>query len=119
MTLIEVLVAMAIIAVALVALMRIHNQALLIQPRLETQFMANLLAENRLVEYAIAPPQLRLTKDSGEAKMGNHLFVWEGRVEETTQTGLFRVDIEVQRQSESQDSERSYALTGFFSHVTP
>jgi general secretion pathway protein I len=105
MTLIEVLVAMAIVAVALVALIRIQSQAIDIRPRLEQQFMATLLAENLLIEYELSPPTVEQSTLSGVRSMGVYDFQWQADISATSQASLRRIDVEVQLQSYSQTVE--------------
>lgn len=105
MTLIEVLVAMAIVAIALVALIRIQSQAIEIRPRLEQQFMATLLAENLLIEYELSSPVVEQSTLSGVRSMGVYNFQWQADISATSQASLRRIDVEVQLQSYSQTAD--------------
>jgi len=122
MTLIEVLVAMAIVAVALVALIRIQSQAVEIRPRLEQQYMAALLAENILIEYELAPPTFGSDKLSGTRQMGRYDFSWRASLSSTSESSLIRIDLDVYLQNTDSseridhDNTASFRLTGFLRH---
>lgn len=122
MTLIEVLVAMAIVAVALVALIRIQSQAVDVRPRLEQQYMAALLAENILIEYELEPPNITDETLSGTRSMGVFEFSWRADFSETSQLSLIRVDLDIFLDNSSVEkgladkSRPSFRLMGFIRH---
>ncbi len=110
-TLIEVLVALGIIAIALMAALRAANQGASSVGELRSRLFAGWVAENVLAEQrarGVWPP---LGSFHGAARQGNRDFVWREEVVETSNPAFRRANIFV---FEASAPSRMLAqLTGF------
>lgn len=93
-TLVEILVALAILAVSLTAGLRATGIATDLAFSFRERLLAGWVAENRLAEYSIG-----LTPELGErrgtAEQGGITFVWRERVSATEFPLLRRIDVQV------------------------
>ena len=94
-TLIEVLVALALAAVALTAGMRALAQAADGAGTLKSRTLALWVAQNRLAALQIDPAALRMAGAQGEAVQANLRFRWTATVGPTPNPAFRRVDIVV------------------------
>lgn len=92
-TLIEVLVALAIAAVALTAGMRALAQAADGAGTLKSRTLALWVAQNRLAALQIDPAALGAASAQGEALQANLRFRWTATVGATPNPAFRRVDI--------------------------
>jgi len=93
-TLIEVLVALFVVATALAALGLAGARALENQAEIEVRTLALWAADNRLAETRLAEP-LRQERSSGQVRIGNRDWRWRQAVELAPGGQLWRVDITV------------------------
>lgn len=97
-TLLEVLVALVIVAVALAALARAGSQALNTQAALEERTLALWVADNVLAEIrlqgASAPGRRQ-----GQRRMGERDWVWQALIQPAPGDDLMRVDVAVYAES--------------------
>ena len=94
-TLIEVLVALALTAVALTAGMRALAQAADGAGTLKSRTLALWVAQNRLAALQIDPTGLSAADAQGEAMQANLRFRWKASVGATPNPAFRRVDIVV------------------------
>ena len=94
-TLIEILVALALVAVALAAGMRALAQGADGAGTLKARTLALWVAQNRLAAAQIAPESLVAGDSRGEAAQAGISFVWSMRVSATPNPVFRRVDIAV------------------------
>lgn len=94
-SLIEVLVALGIIAVAAFGLMRLNTEALRSAQRNQASFDARLVAENVMIEAFSDPERLREAISSGEALQGRGEYQWRLIVTPSPRAGLVRLTVEV------------------------
>lgn len=116
-TLIEVMLAMAVFAVAGVAL--VDNASITFKnlSRIETQVMANWVASNQLVEVTVEekwPPQ---NNKKGKVELGGREWFWLQKVIKTADDNMRAVVIEV-RIAEDQKLVDASLMT-YVSKVTP
>ena len=104
-TLVEVLVALAIIAIALMAALRAAGQGTSNVGELRLRLLASWVAENRLAEHRAREDWLPLGIQTGSERQGGLDFDWREEVIATPNPAFRRVDVRV---FESQ--ETSYAL---------
>lgn len=94
-TLVEVLVALAVIAIALGAVMRTLSQSIDVSASLRDRALAMWVAQNRLTrqqaERAFPSPDTR----EGSDTMGGREWRWREQVASTPDADLRRVEIEV------------------------
>jgi general secretion pathway protein I len=110
-TLIEVLVALGIIAIALMAALRAANQGTSSMGELRSRLFAGWVAENVLTEQRVRRVWPPLGSFHGTARQGNKDFIWREEVVETSNPAFRRVNIFV---FEAADASRVLAhLTGF------
>lgn len=110
-TLIEILAAVAVLAIALSAILGGMTHYAGTAARLKQKTIALWVAQNRLTELELqaAPPQLG--KSDGDVEMAGVKWKWQMEVKPTPDDRLRRVDINVQ----SQGSEDNLAaLSAFF-----
>ncbi len=99
-TLLEVLVALVIVAVALAALARAGSQALNAQAALEERTLALWVADNVVAEIrleGVSAPGRR----QGQRRMGERDWVWQALIQPAPGEQLLRVDVAVYRESVS------------------
>lgn len=110
-TLIEVLVALAIIAVALMAALRATGQGTSNVGELRSRLFAGWVAENVLAEQRARSDWLPPGIYRGTARQGNTHFIWREEVSETSNPAFRRVNIFVF--AAPGESYRLAQLTGF------
>jgi len=116
-TLVEILVALAILAIALSAGMRALMQATDAAAALKARTLALWVAQNRLAEAQIAAPWPALGHYNGEAQQAGATFVWHADVTTTPNPAFRRIDITV---AEPQAPDYALAkLTGFVGNSPP
>lgn len=116
-TLVEILVALAIIAIALTAGMRALAQATDTASALKARTLALWVAQNRLAAAQIATPWPALGSYTGEAAQAGTSFVWQASVTNTPNPTFRRIEITV-----AQPHSPDYALarlTGFIGNPEP
>jgi general secretion pathway protein I len=92
-TLIEVLVAMAIISIALLAALRAAGQGTTSVGELRSRLFAGWVAENRLAEYRARETWLPLGIRRGTERQGGLEFGWREEITTTPNPAFRRVDI--------------------------
>ncbi|MCL2871805.1 MAG: type II secretion system minor pseudopilin GspI [Betaproteobacteria bacterium] len=103
-TLIEILVALTIIAVALAAGLRALNQSADNANQLKLRTLALWVAENRLAEAQLLPELPPLGAAQGKASQAGIAFVWQQTVSNTPNPAFRRIDIRV-AESQAPDYE--------------
>jgi general secretion pathway protein I len=94
-TLLEVLIALAVIASALTAIVASANVHLDVQSRLQEQRLANWVMANALAELRMREPWPAVGRREGNEQMGGQRFSWQADVVQTELGDLRRVDIRV------------------------
>jgi general secretion pathway protein I len=116
-TLVEILVALAIVAIALTAGMRALAQATDTATALKARTLALWVAQNRLAAAQIATPWPALGSYSGEATQAGAGFVWQASVGSTPNPAFRRIEITV---AEPQAPDYVLArLVGFLGNTEP
>jgi general secretion pathway protein I len=94
-TLLEVLVALAIIAIALTAAVRAAGVSLDSSAQVRERMFATWIAQNRLAELTARHEFPDLGRHSGEATQAGRKFTWEEIVGTTPNDNFRRVEIQV------------------------
>ena len=94
-TLLEVLVALAILATALIAGFRAVSLATGSATELRSRLMAEWVAQNRLAEHRALGHFLELGIYEGSAKQGDQEFRWKEEVKVTPNALFRRIDVKV------------------------
>lgn len=116
-TLVEILVALAIVAIALAAGMRALAQATDSASALKDRTLALWVAQNRLAAAQVASPWPALGNTNGDAEQAGTHFVWQASVTTTPNPAFRRIDITV-----AAPAAPDYALaklTGFLGNADP
>ena len=92
-TLLEVLVALAILAIALLAAMRVAAQGTDDAADLRIRLLASWVAANILAEHAARGDWLPPGSASGRERQGREQFVWREVVTATPNQSFRRVDV--------------------------
>jgi len=116
-TLVEILVALAIVAIALAAGMRALAQGADSASALKARTLALWVAQNRLAAAQVDVPWPEIGRSSGEALEAGARFVWQANVTTTPNPAFRRIDITV---AEPQAPDYALAkLTGFLGNPEP
>ena len=94
-TLIEVLVALAIVSIALMAALRAAGQGTSNTAELRSRLLAGWVAENRLAEHRARSDWLPLGIQRGTAREGGVEFVWREEIISTPNPAFRRIEIRV------------------------
>lgn len=92
-TLVEVLVALAIVAIALLAALRVAGQGANNAGELRSRLFAGWIAENRLAEHRARGDWLSLGIQGGSERQGGIEFTWREEVVPTPNPAFRRVDV--------------------------
>jgi general secretion pathway protein I len=116
-TLVEVLVALAIVSIALMAALRAAGQGTAAAGELRLRLLAGWVAENRLAEHRARGEWLALGIGRGTQSQGGVEFAWRDEVIATPNPAFRRVDVFVSAPAE--DSRVLARLTGFVVRPPP
>ena len=116
-TLVEVLVALAVVAIALAAGMRALAQSADGASSLKLRTLALWVAQNRLAQAQLATPWPSRGTRSGDETQAGIRFVWRETVSDTPNPGFRRIEIVV-----AESALPDYALAqlgGYLGHAPP
>ncbi len=94
-SLIEMLVALAVFSLAVIALLHLAGQNTRAAAVIEERVLAGVVADNRAVEAVLARPGELAPEDAGEELSGDRAWRWTRRVEATDDSGIVRVRVTV------------------------
>lgn len=94
-TLIEVVIALAIAAIALAAVTAAISQMVDAANGMQQRTYANWIAENQIAEMRLANVVPDVSTTSGEVTFAGMEWAWEATVSETGVENLYRVDVDV------------------------
>ena len=110
-TLVEVLVALAVLAIALIAVLRTMGQAVDTTIALREHNVALWVAQNRLAEHRIRRDWPAPDTTDGEAEVGGEKWFWREQVSTTPESRIRRIEITVRRVIDSTNTQAK--LVGF------
>ncbi len=110
-TLIEMMVAMAVLAVGMGAIIKAAAENASNSAYLRDREVARWIATDKLTELQITSPWGSNTKPKGEVEMFNQTWYWQARIRKVQDPDLRRVDIEVRRKKNS--DAYVYSIAGF------
>ena len=110
-TLVEVLVALAVLAIALAAIMRSLGQAIDTTATLRERNMALWVAQNRLAEHEMRRSWPAVDTIDGDTEMGGARWFWREQVSTTPEAEIRRIEITVWRVPD--DAHTSARLVGY------
>jgi len=106
-TLIEVLIALAVVALAVGALLGTITSAASNLSYLKDKTLAEWVALNRLTEIRISQQMPDKGKRTGNTVMGGMRWQWEEEVTELPVKGMFRIDVRARPTGETVDDTRA------------
>jgi general secretion pathway protein I len=110
-TLLEVLIALAVVALVLVALVRTAGTAARALEREREVTLATWVAANVLAEQRIAGGMPALGRREGSQRLGAREWRWQSVVQATEEPAIRRIDVRVFAESAPEDSVAT--LSGF------
>lgn len=129
-TLVEILIAVAVVAWVLAAATGAASQAVQAEVAQQERTFAHWVAENVLTEYRLEPGWPDVDEYEGEAEMGDRSWRWRATVSETAVEDLRRIDVEVWAAGDETDTpavrrsgfispQRSHPTTSVWAPPTP
>lgn len=112
-TLIEVLAALAVIAVAMTALLSASARMAGNQLRLEEISFASWAADTVLTETRLNEPFPATGRRTGQSLIGRYRFRWDMVVQATPEPAIRRIDLHLFRIDAKSEAAPIYSLTGF------
>ena len=109
-TLLEVMVALAIVALSLTAVTASMSQMISSAHTRRDRTFASWIAQNRITELRLASTTPEVGSTSGEVQYANRDWSWRATVEETGVDDLYRIDVAVSL-TDSDNNIRT--VTGF------
>lgn len=109
-TLLEVMIALIIVALSLTAVAASMSQMIFRAKMMRDRTYASWIAQNRIVEIRLAPATPDIGASNGEVQYANVDWSWRAVVSETGVDDLYRIDVSVSFAG-SDDNIRT--VTGF------
>jgi general secretion pathway protein I len=100
-TLLEVLVALSVFALAAVAVLNVTGEGTRTLAVREAASLARVVAHNRLAEASLSPGPLTVGDTTGVEVQRGRSFAWVLRVSPTDQPGLWRHHVQVRESTRS------------------
>lgn len=94
-TLVEVLVALSVLSIAVVALIKVQGESAAAASGARARLYAQIVAENRLVETVTTPETLIAGTTTGDVRLGGQNWTWTQNVAETSDRDITRIDVAV------------------------
>ena len=110
-TILEVLIAMAILALSGAAIVRMTGENIAAITLLKQITFSSWVAENRLVEIQLEADWPPKNNKRGEAEMAGDTWYWQQKVEKVADPAMRRVTVLVFAQQD--DNEAAYELSAF------
>ena len=98
-TLLEVMVALAIFALAALSLMKLQSFTLANAAEVEGKAMAQLTLQNQLTEMLSNPAPLAAGTTEGQVQNGGQNWQWRAVVSPSAEPGVLRIDLSVEAQN--------------------
>ncbi len=94
-TLIEVLVALSVLSIAVVAMIKVQSESAAAATATRARLLAQIVAENHMVETVAGPQTPVAGTTTGEVRLAGQSWVWTQDVAETGDRDIARIDISV------------------------
>ncbi len=115
-TLLEVVIALAVLALALAAFIGSSGNAAGQAAYLRDRTLAHWVAMNVLADYRLERPWPPLGRREGSAELAGRSWRWQATVAATPEKDMRRIDVRVRRPDDPPDSQLTL-LTGFAARV--
>lgn len=94
-TLIEVLVALSVLSIGVVALLKVQGESAAAASGARARLFAQIVAENQLVETITSPNPLTVGTTTGESRLADQAWQWTQDVAATGNRGVMRIQVVV------------------------
>jgi general secretion pathway protein I len=111
-TLVEVVVALAIVAIGMLAVFKTIGETVNNVSSLRDRTFAAWIADNRITEIRISGEMPSVDETAGEIEFAGRHWHWVTNVSQTQVSGLRRIDVSVRREGDAEDSAL-VKLSGF------
>lgn len=111
-TLVEVVVALAIVAIGMLAVFKTIGDTVNNVASLRDRSLAAWIADNRITEVRLSGQMPSVDETRGELEYAGRRWHWVARVSQTPVEGLRRIDVSVRREGDAEDSSL-VGLAGF------
>jgi general secretion pathway protein I len=111
-TLIEVVVAMAILGIGMLAVFKTIGDTVHNVDELRDRSFAEWIADNRITEIRVSGEMPSVEETAGEVEFAGRQWHWVTKVSQTQVQGLRRIDVSVRRDEDPEDSS-IVTLSGF------
>jgi general secretion pathway protein I len=111
-TLVEVVVALAIVAIGMLAVFKTIGDTVHNITDLRDRTFAAWIADNRITEIRISGEMPSVDETTGELEFAGRRWSWVTNVSQTQVAGLRRIDVSVRREDDTEDSAL-VKLSGF------
>ncbi len=111
-TLIEVVVAMAIVALGLMAVFRVVNDTVNNAAYLRDRTFATWIADNQVTEMRLGAEVPSVDETEGRVEYAGQAWLWTATVSQTPVENIRRIDVRVRRAGDPEDSSLGQ-VTGF------
>jgi general secretion pathway protein I len=111
-TLVEVVVALAIVAIGMLAVFKTIGDTTHNVTELRDRSFAAWIADNRITEMRISGEMPSVEQTAGEVEFAGRRWHWVTKVSQTQVQGLRRIDVSVRRE-EDPESASLVSLAGF------
>ncbi len=109
-TLIEVVVALAIVAIGMLAVFKTIGDTVNNVDELRDRSFAEWIADNRITEMRISGEMPSVEETAGEVEFAGRQWHWVTKVSQTQVQGLRRIDVSVRRDDDPENSSHRHAL---------
>jgi general secretion pathway protein I len=111
-TLVEVVVALAIVAIGMLAVFKTIGDTVHNVTDLRDRTFATWIADNRITEIRISGEMPSVEETAGEVEFAGRRWHWVTKVSQTQVQGLRRIDVTVRRDADPENASL-VALAGF------
>lgn len=111
-TLVEVVVALAIVAIGMLAVFKTIGDTTHNVSNLRDRSFATWIADNRITEIRVSGEMPSVEETAGEVEFAGRSWHWVTKVSQTQVKGLRRIDVSVRR-DEDPENASLVSLTGF------
>jgi general secretion pathway protein I len=103
-TLVEVVVALAIVAIGMLAVFKTIGDTVSNVTELRDRSFAGWIADNRITEIRISGEMPSVEETAGEVEYAGRRWHWVTKVSQTQVAGLRRIDVSVRRDGDAEDA---------------
>src|SRR5262245_18620177 len=103
-TLVEVVVALAIVAIGMLAVFKTIGDTVTNVSELRDRSFATWIADNRITEIRISGEMTSVEETAGELEYAGRRWHWVTKVSQTQVEGLRRIDVSVRRDTDAEDA---------------